>query len=150
MLLRDIFLGGTFAPPATPQQISDVERSLDVRFPEQLKALYRQCNGFQEPRGRAGYLAPLLPPQGEEDSITSLYTLTRFYWDQWESISSYALGFEKFIFFGNSGADEAWGISHAGPTQVIAFHYHMGAEYEVVGTDIIQVMRKDFSEYPAH
>src|SRR5438874_13718412 len=76
-MLKATFPNGRFAPPATEKQIDGVESILGVPFPEQLRVLYRECNGFREDRGNAMYLLSLT----DEDFIGSLITLTRFQWN---------------------------------------------------------------------
>jgi len=58
-MLKTTFPNGRFAPPATEEQIEGVQSILGVPFPEQLWALYRECNGFREDRGNAKYLLSL-------------------------------------------------------------------------------------------
>jgi hypothetical protein len=33
------------------------------------------------------------------------------------------------------------------PHDVIAYHHHMGGEYEIVGTDILEVCKADYALY---
>lgn len=141
-MLKAIFPNGRFAPPATAQQIKAVELTLGVQFPEQLRALYRECNGFRENRGNAKYLLSLT----DEDFIGSLVTLTRFHWSD---IKEYwpKLDLSPYIFFGSSSADEMWGINWKGTEQIIAFHHHMEGEFEVVGSNIVEVYKADYKHY---
>ncbi|WP_093301795.1 hypothetical protein ABL840_29650 [Variovorax sp. NFACC27] len=44
-------------------------------------------------------------------------------------------------------SDELWGINWKQPGQVIAFHHHMEGAYEVVGTNIADVYRTDFTQF---
>lgn len=100
-MLKAAFPNGQFAPPATEQQVGAVESALGVRFPEQLRALYLECNGFREDRGNAKYLLSLT----DEDFIGSLITLTRFHWTE---VKEYwpQLDLSPYIFFGSSSGDE--------------------------------------------
>jgi hypothetical protein len=138
-MLRDIFPGWRYSSPATPEAIAGVEAALSARFPSELKALYLESDGVRESLGSAAYLLPLTAEVGE-----SLVRLTRFYWGEgteyWPQ-----LDFSRFIFFGSSSSDHAWGINWKQPGQVIAFHHNMEDEYEDVGTNIIDVYRKDFA-----
>ena len=141
-MLKDTFPNGRFAPPATEQQIETVESILGVPFPEQLRALYRECNGFREDRGNAKYLLSLT----DEDFIGSLITLTRFHWND---IKEYwpQLDLSPYIFFGSSSADEMWGINWKGSAQIIAHHHHMEDQFEIVGSNIIEVYKADYERY---
>lgn len=138
-MLREIFPDWGYASPALPEAIARVEATLGVRFPSELSALYLEADGVRESLGNASYLLPLAA-EGSE----SLIRLTRFYWTEgaeyWPQ-----LDFSRFIFFGSSCRDHAWGINWKQPGQVIAFHHNMEDEYEDAGTNIIDVYRKDFA-----
>ncbi len=54
---------------------------------------------------------------------------------------------QPFVFFGFSGGDEAWGINTQGPNQIIAYHHHMEGEYDVIGSDIVEVYQEDYVAY---
>lgn len=141
-MLRTEFQFGKFAEPARESLISDTESQLGVRLPNQLRNLYLECDGFREDRGNAKYLLSLQ----DEDHIGSLLSMTRFYWtefaDTWPN-----LDLKPFVFFGSSSGDEAWGIQWQGEQKIIAFHHHMEGEYEVVGSNIIEVYRADYRRY---
>ena len=141
-MLKAIFPNGRFAAPATGRQIEAVESILGVQFPEQLRALYQECNGFREDRGNAKYLLSL----DDEDFVGSLVTLTRFHWIEFKQCWP-NLDLSPFIFFGSSSVDEMWGINWKGPEQIIAFHHHMEGEFEVVGSNIVEVYKADFKRY---
>jgi hypothetical protein len=139
-MLREIFPHGRFAPPATEANMAAVETALGVRFPEPLRALYLETNGFREDRGNASYLFPLT---GEAAS-GSLLTHTRFAWEEAQNHWP-GLDLTPFIFFGTSGADELWGIHGQ---QIIAFSFHWEeGEYQVVGSSILDVYQADYARY---
>jgi len=54
---------------------------------------------------------------------------------------------KSFIFFGSSAGDDAWGIDCAAPDRIIAYHHHMEDEFEVMGSDILDVFRSDYAIY---
>jgi len=115
--LRDLFPNGRFAPPATEAQIAAVEAELGVRLPDQLRRLYLECDGFREDCGNAKYLLSLT----DEDTIGSLVSATRFWWnDRREQHPE--LDFRPYVFFGYSGGDYVWGINWQRPGEIIACH----------------------------
>jgi hypothetical protein len=136
MSLRDLFPSGRFSPPAPEAAIVSVESELGTRLPEQLRCLYLECDGFREDTGNAKYLLSLK----DEDFIGSLLNTTRFMWSEFERPD-----LKPFIFFGFSSGDEAWGISTGGQSQIIAYHHHMEQEFQVVGSDIIEVFKADYA-----
>src|SRR5262245_6201312 len=136
---RELFPNGRFALPATDDQIAAVERELGVRFPDQLRRLYLDCDGFREDRGNAKYLLSLT----DDDFIGSLLKMTRFWWEK----SPPKLDFHTYVFFGSSSGDESWGIDCRDGTTIIAYHHHMEDEYEVIGRDILDVWRADYGKY---
>jgi hypothetical protein len=138
MILAQLFPHERFSPPASEQTIKTAEEMLGVRLPEQLRKLYEQCDGFREGRGNAKYLLSLL----EEDSIGSLVTVTRHMWTEYT-----VPNFKPFVFFGSSNGDETWGINPEAAGQVIAYHYQMGDQYEVVDSEIVQVWQADYAKY---
>ncbi|HEX4327159.1 MAG TPA: SMI1/KNR4 family protein [Burkholderiales bacterium] len=142
-MLRTLFPQGTFGAAATDAEIAAVESALGVKFPEQLRDLYRQCDGFREDRGNAKYLLCLT----EQDFVGSLQSLTEFCWNEFGETWP-DLDLTPFIFFGSSSADELWGIRWRDGSEIIAFHHHMEGEYEVVGSDIESVYKADYARYP--
>lgn len=138
MSLRDVFPNARFFPPATEEMIAKVESALDVTLPKQLREFYLQCDGFREDRGNAKYLLSLL----EEDYIGSLIATTRFFWQELA-----VPDLRRFVFFGSSSGDECWGITWQEPHEVVAYHHHMGEEYEIVGPDILQIWKADYALY---
>jgi hypothetical protein len=147
-MLKELFPQGRFAPPATAASIAAVETTLGVRFPEQLRALYLETDGFREGRGNAPYLFPLTTtdPTGW---VTSLLSWTRFNWDE---VKKYypQLDLTPFIFYGSSRGDESWGINWKQPNEIIAFSFHWEeGQYEVVGSSIVDVYQADYSRYEA-
>ena len=141
MRLKEIFSAGHFAPAASVAEITQVENELGITLPDQLRALYLQCDGFREPRGNSKYLFALL----DEDSIGSLVSVTRFWWHEWNEIvpDRVRIDFRPFVFFGSSIADHTWAIRWNGPAEIIAYHHHMESQYEIVGSDIITVYQRD-------
>src|SRR5262245_35913059 len=101
--LRDVFPGARFAAAATADQIGQAENVLEVRFPDQLLALYLECDGFREPKGNAKYLLALT----DEDVIGSLVSVTRFWWRDWKQTAppNLPIDFTPYVFFGSSSAD---------------------------------------------
>ena len=140
--LRRLFPGGRFGAPAGEGEIAAVEGQLGVRLPEQLRWLYRECDGFREDCGNAKYLLSLT----EEDTIGSLLTLTRFYWDEWPAHQP-ALDLRPFVFFGFSSGDDIWGIDWRTGERIIAYHPQMGGEYEGAGSGILAVYQADYALY---
>lgn len=115
-----------------------VEEQLGARLPEQLRCLYFECDGFREDKGNAKYLISLR----DEDFIGSLLSTTQFMRAEFKRSD-----LKPFVFFGSSSGGEAWGISTAVPNHIIAYHHHMGDEYEVVGSNIIAVFQADYAKY---
>lgn len=141
-MLRELFPNGHFSPAATLAAIEAVETDLGVRLPEQLRQLYVECDGFREDRGNAKYLLSLT----NEDFIGSLLRTTRFWWEG-SKVNHPDLDFRPFVFFGYSGSDECWGINWKKPGEIIAYHHHMGNQYEIAGSDIIELFRADYARY---
>jgi len=141
-MLKELFPRGRFSAAATNKAIASAEVTLGVKFPEQLKVLYLECDGFREDLGNAKYLLSLT----DEDFIGSLITLTKFHWEDvkkdWPQ-----LDLSPYIFFGSSSGDEMWGINWKQPKQIIAFHHHMEGEFEIVGSNIIEVYKTDYARY---
>lgn len=114
------------------------EANLGIRLPDTLRQLYFVCDGFREDRGNAKYLFSLT----DQDVVGSLVSVTRYLWSEIAKPNLRA-----FVFFGSSSGDEYWGINLLRPNEIISYHHHMEDEYEVVGTDIIEVYRKDYARY---
>ena len=142
-MLTKLFPHARFGPPATDEQIANVESSLGVKFPEQLRNLYQQCDGFREDKGNAKYLFSLT----EEDSIGSLKSITEFCWREFKETWP-TLDLTPFIFFGSSSGDEMWGIRWRDGSEIIAFHHNMEGAYANVGSDILSVYQADYLNYP--
>jgi hypothetical protein len=123
-------------------EIAAVEAELGVRFPEQLRYLYIECNGFREDRGYAAYLFPL---RGD-DPGGSLLVITRFFWNDWKSYYP-NLDFRPYIFFGSASDDEKWAIGLQDPAQLIAYDHHMQDAFDVVGRNIVEVYKSDYAKY---
>jgi len=142
-LIKEVFPNALFRSPATEEQIAAVEFTLNVKFPEQLRTLYRECDGFREDKGNAKYLLSLT----EDDSIGSLKSMTEFCWNEFRETWP-SLDLSPFIFFGSSSGDEMWGIRWRDGNEIIAFHHNMGGSYETAGHDILSVYRADYARYP--
>ncbi|MFI8615541.1 SMI1/KNR4 family protein [Acidovorax sp. NPDC077693] len=141
-MLKELFPDWRYSPAASAEAISQAEAALGLRFPEELRNLYLEADGVRENVGNAKYLLSLT----EEDSIGSLVTLTKFHWEEWTHLAP-EFDLKPYIFFGCSNSDEVWGINWKAPTQVIAFHHHMEGEFEVVGTNILEVYKANFASY---
>ena len=137
-MLRAVFPNGRFSPPATEASVASAEAMLGIWLPESLRQLYFVCDGFREDRGNAKYLFSLM----EQDVVGSLVSITNFLWTEIAKPNLRA-----FVFFGSSSGDEYWGINRLRPNEIISYHHHMEDEYEVVGTDIIEVYREDYARY---
>ena len=138
MDLRDVFPNARFSPPATEGVIAEVEATLGIKLPRELRECYLQCDGFREDRGNAKYLLSLM----EDDYIGSLLSMTTFFWKEVTTPN-----LKDFVFFGSSSGGECWGIRWQVPHDIIAYHHHMGDEYEIVGTDIPEVWKADYALY---
>ena len=130
--LRELFPHGRFNLPATEADIAAVEGALGIRIPDQLRRLYLICDGFREDRGNSQYLL----------SLRSLLSDTRFMWVEFAIPD-----LRPFLFFGLSSGDDRWWINWQRPGEIIAYHYNMEDQYEVVGSDIIEVYRADYARY---
>ena len=78
----------------------------------------------------------------DEDHVGSLVSITRFMWSEFTTPD-----FQPFVFFGTASGGATWGINLQCPSEIIAYHHHMEDEYEVVGSDIIEVYRADYARY---
>ncbi len=136
--LQDLFPSGRFSPPASEGAIAEAQSKLGVRIPPQLRRLYLQCDGFREDRGNSKYLFSLTA----DDGAGSLVGTTHFLWHGVEKPKLWPL-----VFFGHSGGGDYWGINALDPFEVVAYHHNMNGEFMRIGTDIIDVYRKDYSEY---
>lgn len=141
-MLKDRFPDWHFAPAASAQAVAHAETTLNVRFPEELRALYLEADGIRENVGNAKYLLAL----ADEDFIGSLVTTTKHYWEEWAGAWP-SLDFRPYIFFGFSSSDEAWGINWKRPGEIIAYHHLMEGAFETVGTNILDVYRADIAKY---
>ena len=144
MTLAGLFPGGSFCRPAALEEIEAVEGELGVRFPEQLRALYFECDGFREPKGDAQYLFPLV----------ELVSGTRFLWSGLGDPTAFPSlpDFTPFVFFGGDGLGGWWGVRQTPPHGVIYWHHDLldeGPICESRGEDIIDVMRAAFAFYEA-
>ena len=137
-MLKEHYPDWLYGPPTSADVIADAEAKLGVRFPDELRALYLEADGVRENLGNAAYLLPL----SVEESMVSL---TKTLWAEWEGFRP-EFDLKPFVFFGSSTSDELWGINWKQPGQVIAFHHHMEGAYEVVGTNIADVYRTDFTQ----
>jgi len=135
--IREHFPDGIFAPPCTLNTVVAVESALGVSLPQPLRELYLAFDGFRGP-GNAQYLFPLAHCVSPG---SSLLALTQFFRD-WESPD-----LSRFIFFGSSTVDHAWGLSLDDSRKIIAYHHHMEDEYEIVGSDIYEVYIADEQRY---
>ena len=137
-MLKQVFPNAMYSPAATNETIAEAESALGVRLPDQLKALYLECDGFREDKGNAKYLFSLF----EDDFIGSLVNITKFLW-----IEVASPDLKPFVFFGCSSGDEFWGINVQKPTEIIAYHHTMGAQYEIIGSNILEVWTADYARY---
>ena len=138
MSLRAKFPNAQFSPPATEQSIAETESALGITLPEGLRNFYLECDGFREDRGNAKYLFSLV----EDDYVGSLVTMTRYYWNEFN-----VPNFKPFVFFGSSSGDDCWGLNWQHPHEIIAYHHHMGDQYEMVGSNIVEVWKADYALY---
>ena len=137
-MLSQVFPRARFSSPASEAAIASAAATLGVRLPDPLRRLYLQCDGFREDRGNAKYLLSLT----DEDHIGSLVSITRFMWTEFA-----VPDLKPFVFFCSSSSDEFWGINWQQPSQIIAYHHHMEEEYEIVGSDIVELWQADYARY---
>ena len=138
MKLNEFFTEGRFSPPASEEQIAEVEKILSVKLPIQLRELLLESNGFRENLGNSKYLLSLI----DEDFIGSIVSTTKFMWSEVTMVN-----LKPFIFFGYSSGDEAWGIRINEPHDIIAYHHHMEDEYEELGSSILDIYKSDYQLY---
>lgn len=136
--VRLIVPNAQFRPPATRELIEHAEAQLGVALPAPLRELYRAFDGFREPLANASYLLPLL----DDDGVGSLVTTSLYHWNDWKEPYP-ELDLCPFLFFGLSASDENWGIELDAPHRVIAYHHHMGGEFEMAGATIPTVYREN-------
>jgi len=122
--------------PPRADLIASAERELGAHLPQQLRALYEQCNGLREALGNASYLWPLF-------GDTSLVRMTKFFREDYKELAPNAPDFSNYVFFGSSTADENWAIRCTGDPQIILYHYNMGGDFDVIGGDILEVFAAD-------
>lgn len=118
--------------------IADVESALDVKLPKELRGFYLECDGFREDRGNAKYLFSLV----DEDYVGSLVTWTKHFWHEFTVPC-----LRPFTFFGSSSGGDCWAINGQDPREIIAYHHHMEGQYEIVGSDILDVWKADYALY---
>ena len=116
--------------------IEAAESALAVTFPNELRAIYEECNGLREALGGTSYV---WPPFGE----TSLVRMTKLFHEEIRNIARNAPDFSAYVFFGSSSADENWAIGLNEPHQIICYHHHMEGEYEIAGDRIHDVFAAD-------
>jgi len=138
--VRTAFPDGRFSPPADASSIASVEEKLGIALPPNLRAIYLSFDGFREPIGNAAYVWQLFPAEG------GLVSMTQLIW-------SYAAGgtfpdLRDYVFFGSSSADENWGMRLRPPYDLVAYHHHMGSDYETLGNDLVAIFRGDQLQYP--
>jgi hypothetical protein len=127
-----------FRPAATEQEIARAEAEFGVRLPPVLREMYLAFDGFREDLGNAAYLLPLT----ESDGAGSMVSTNQFLWREFGARFP-RIGLDRFLFFGMSGGDEYLGIRISDWAEIVAYHHHMEDEYEVVGSDILQVYMND-------
>lgn len=130
-----------FRAPAPEALIRRAEAKLRVSLPKELRDLYLEADGFREHIGNSKYLLSLF----DEDKVGSLVTVTKSHWGGIFGFGSKK--FRPFIFFGISATNYAWGINASGPSQIIRYRHDMEREYEVVGSNILEVYADDLSRY---
>lgn len=136
-MLKELFPRARFSPPAKEASLSAAEEALGLRLPAVLRRLYLECDGFREDKGNAKYLLSLL----DDDVIGSVVRITRHFRDQSRP------DLMRFVFFGASSGDEWWAIHVERPTEIIVYAPGMGDEYEVAGTDLVEVWKEDYALY---
>lgn len=129
--------------PAQPDEIEKAESVLGIRFPDALREVYLECDGFREPKGNAKYLLSL----ANEDFIGSLIETTRSFWADREYWRQTEIDPTDFIFFGYSSADGVWGIRIDAPHDVIEYHHNQEDEVARLGQDVLKVFQNDFQKY---
>lgn len=143
MSLRVAFPKEMLSEPASSKAINEAEELLGVKFPPTLRALYRECDGFREPKGNSKYLLSLT----NDDFIGSLLKITQSNWADrlyWEPTGTDP---HQYVFFGFSSGGEIWGIRIAAPHDVIEYHHNQEDEVTYLGSDIIEIFRNDFRKY---
>lgn len=86
------------APPASEESIAGVERRLGLRLPEQLRLLYRECDGID-----AGYRQLVLPIEemvSRNDDLRNNPNYADLY-----------MPFENLLFFGEEGNGDLFGYA---------------------------------------
>ena len=141
MSVRDAFPNATLPEPASLDEICEVESQLQVKFPQSLKDLYLECDGFREPKGNSQNLLSL------RKGTSSLFETTRFLWAGEEYWRPTGIDPTEYIFFGSSSASEFWGIRIDPPHDVIGYHHNQEDELDRLGQDVLEVFRNDFEKY---
>jgi hypothetical protein len=131
--VRAHFPNARFGPPCSPEQIATAEAKLGMRLPESLRELYLAFDGFRGPTN-AQYLLPLLSCADGGSSLCDMTLILR---------NSKRVDLSRFVFFGSSSADECWAVSVDQPKKIIAYHHHMEDEYDLAGSDILEVFLTD-------
>jgi hypothetical protein len=141
-MVKDFFVNGRFRPPATEDEIKQVESELAIQFPNMIRELYLSFDGFREAIGNSAYLLPLMQNEG----ASSVLEFNKFMREEY--IKYYPnLDFSNYLFFGSSSGDESWAINLTNQSQIIAYHHHMENEYEIVGDNILDVYINDQKEF---
>jgi hypothetical protein len=140
--IRKHFPEAQFRPPATVDEILWVEQQLRIHLPEYLRRMYLAFDGFRAPKGNASYLLPLT----EDEGAGSLVATNLFFRDNFSNIYPH-LNLRRFVFFGVSGPDKYWATSLAEPSEIIHYDLDVGSEYNVAGSDILQVYLSDQQRY---
>jgi hypothetical protein len=135
-MLKRVVRGTSLGPPASEAAIASAEATLAIRLPDQLRRLYLECDGFRENKGNAEFLFRL------DEGDSSLVRITEFLWTE-----PNLPDLKPFVFFGSSSGDELWGIDIATGKKIVAYSHLMEGQYEVVGTDIVDVWIADFARY---
>ena len=138
--VRRHFAGYPFGEPCTEDQLARAESLLRQPIPPVLRRLYLDFNGFLGPTN-ASFFWPLCDPKPGD---IALVEMNRFFRD--ETVFPQELT-SKCLFYGDAGIGGQWGLKNDLPGKIILWNAEWGEDYEVVGTDLLQVWVAQKQEY---
>jgi hypothetical protein len=134
--LRAMFTGRTFGPPCAEADIQRAEAALGEPLPPALRELYLAFDGFRGSTD-ASFLWPLFAEEG-------LVAMNQFF--RGDALFPQELVL-RCLFFGDNGCGPQWGFKSDLPGQVIRWSAAWGEEFEVVGTNLLDVWRVEKQSY---
>lgn len=138
--VRRHFAGYSFGEPCTAEQLVQAEMLLRQPIPAELRQFYLGFNGFLGPTN-AQFFWPLLE---EKPGKSALVEMNRFFRD--DDVFPRELT-SACLFYGDAGGGSQWGLKADLPGKIILWDPEWGVDFEVVGTDMLEVWLQEKRKY---